>query len=150
MTASIALEAPRVILIVEDQFLLAVALKDELELSGYRVLQIAARHSEAIDLAANDRPDLALVNITLADGDDGVALAWDLKAIGIPVLFISGQPARATAARAVAIGSLPKPYSPDELVAAVDYLFQRGKPEAVSPSPPRLELFYPTAPPADA
>jgi CheY-like chemotaxis protein len=94
------LAAPKILLIVEDQILLAVGLKDELKDGGYRVLELAVRHQEALGLAREVKPDLPLVNIDLAAGDDGVALARDLKALGIPVLFISGQPDRARLAKA--------------------------------------------------
>ena len=57
-----------------------MALKDELEDEGYRVLELAIRHLEALGLALKIELDLALVNIDLANGDDGVALARDLKA----------------------------------------------------------------------
>jgi hypothetical protein len=59
--------------------------------------------------------------IDLAQGDDGIALAWDLKALGIPVLFIGGQPARTTEP-AVAIASMAKPYSGAATLEAVGYL----------------------------
>ena len=99
MDAPASARAQKVLLIVEDQLLLAVDLKDELEDAGYRVLELAINNQEAIGLAHKVKPDLALVNIQLADGDDGVVLASDLKALGIPVLFISGQPERARSAK---------------------------------------------------
>jgi len=113
---------PKILLIVEDQILLAMGLKDELEDGGYRMLELADRHQEALGLAREIKPDLALVNIDLAHGDDGVALARDLKALGVPVLFISGQVDRARLGKAVAIASLAKPYSGTDMVDAVDYL----------------------------
>src|ERR1700679_1434027 len=121
MTVPVELNVPKILLIVEDQILLAMVLKDELEDGGYRVLKLAIRHQEALGFAREVKPDLALVNIELANGDDGVALARDLKALGIPVLFISGQPDRARLARAVGIASFPKPYSPSDMVDAVGY-----------------------------
>jgi two-component system, response regulator PdtaR len=132
---------PKILLIVEDQILLAMGLKGELEDGGYRVLELAVRHQEAIALALEVTPDLALVNIDLAEGDDGVALARDLKALGIPVLFISGQPARAKLAMAVAIASLSKPYSASDMVKAVDYLFRHAVGDESRPRPSRLEMF---------
>lgn len=131
----------KILLIVEDQLLLALALKDELERHGYRVLELAARSQKAMNLALTVKPDLALVNIELAQGDDGVALAAELKTMGVPVLFISGQSERAASAKAVGVGSLPKPYDPSELVAAVDYLFGQGQGDQSRHKPPRLELF---------
>jgi len=135
------LAARKILLIVEDQVLLAMELKDGLEEGGYRVLDLAVRHQEALSFAREVKPDLALVNIELANGDDGVALARDLKALGIPVLFISGQPDRARIEKAVAIASLAKPYSAPDMVRAVDYLFRHEHGDESLPGPPRLEMF---------
>ena len=131
----------KILLIVEDQLLLAIGLKDELEDCGYQVLELADRHQEALAIARKVKPDLALVNIDLADGDDGVALARDLKAEGIPVLFISGQPGRARLEKAAAIASLSKPYSPPDMVRAVDYLFRHEAGDESRPAPRELEMF---------
>jgi len=133
--------ARKILLIVEDQVLLAMALKDELEDGGYRVLELAIGHQEALGFAKEVKPDLALVNINLADGDDGVALAHDLKAIGVPVLFISGQANRARLEKAVAIASLAKPYSMADMLEAVDYLFRHEHGDESRPGPLRLEMF---------
>jgi DNA-binding response OmpR family regulator len=141
MTKAIQPSARKILLIVEDQILLAMELKDGLEDGGYRVLELAVRHQEALGFAREIKPDLALVNINLSDGDDGVALAWDLKALGIPVLFISGQADRARLAKTVAIASIPKPYSPSDMVEAVGYLFRHEHGDESSPAPPHLEVF---------
>jgi len=132
---------PKILLIVEDQILLAMGLKEDLEDGGYRVLELAVRHQEALGFAREIKPDLALVNIDLANGDDGVALARDLIAIGVPVLFISGQPERARVEKAVAIASLAKPYSGADMLEAVDYLLRRQPEDRPHPRPPRLEVF---------
>jgi DNA-binding response OmpR family regulator len=131
----------KILLIVEDQLLLAMQLEEQLEDAGYRVLDLAVRHQEALATARKCKPDLALVNIELKCGDDGVALAHDLKALGIPVLFISGQPGKARAAKAVAIASLSKPYSPADMAKAVAYLFRHENGDESRPGPPRLEMF---------
>jgi DNA-binding response OmpR family regulator len=141
MNAESGAPVAKILLIVEDQVLLAMGLKDELEGSGYRILELAIRHQEALGFAREVRPDLALVNINLAAGDDGVALAYDLKALGVPVLFISGQPDRVRLARDVAIASLSKPYSPADMVNAVDYLFRHERGDESRPPPPRLDVF---------
>jgi 1,2-diacylglycerol 3-beta-glucosyltransferase len=131
----------KTLLIVEDDILAAVALRDELADCGYHVLDLTERHEEALLAARRGKPDLALVDIQLAGNDDGVALALDFKAIGVPTLFISGQICRARAAHAAAIGSMPKPYNASDMVQAVDYLFARLRGEP-APTPPRgLEVF---------
>jgi two-component system, response regulator PdtaR len=132
---------PKVLLIVEDQLFLAMTLQNELEDAGYHVLDLAVRHQEALETARKCKPDLALVNIELDCGDDGVALAHDLKALRIPVLFISGQPGKARSAKAVAIASLSKPYSPWDMVESVDYLFRHEIGDESRPAPPTLEMF---------
>jgi DNA-binding response OmpR family regulator len=141
MSVSVDSNVPKILLIVEDQILLAMVLRDELEDGGYRVLELAIRHQEALGVAREVKPDLALVNINLANGDDGVALASDLKALGIPVLFISGQPDRARLAKAVGIASFPKPYSPSDMVEAVGYLFRHEHGDESRQGPARLEVF---------
>lgn len=131
----------KTLLIVEDDILPAMALRDELEEAGYRVLDLTGRHEEALSAARACKPHLALVNIQLHGRDDGIELAEDLKAMGIPTLFISGQVSRARSAQTVAIGSLPKPYSTTDMVAAVAYLMRRLEGDESLPRPPGLEVF---------
>ena len=141
METARAAVAGRTLLIVEDEILSAMSLQDALEDAGYRVLDLTGRYQEAVQAARADKPDLALVNIQLHGRDDGVALAGEFKEMGIPVLFISGQAGRARSARTAAVGSLPKPYSPSDMVKAVDYLLRHlAGDETVSP-PAALEVF---------
>lgn len=129
------------LLIVEDEALVAMVLRDELQDAGYKVLDLTDRHTEALDAAMAEKPDLALVNIRLAGGDDGIELAEQLKALRIPVLLISGQVSRARSAQTVAIGSMPKPYDAAEMVLAVSYLLARLNGNALLPKPHQLEVF---------
>jgi DNA-binding response OmpR family regulator len=141
MTESRAGTTGKTLMIVEDEVLVAMALRDELEGAGYRVLDLTDRHTEALVVANASKPDLALVNIRLAGRDDGIELAEQLKALGIPVLLISGQVSRAKSAETVAIGSLPKPYDAADMVLAVAYLLARLRGEAALPKPHALEVF---------
>ncbi len=59
----------------------------------------------------------------------------------MPALFISGQPSTAATARTVAVGSLAKPYSVDDMVQAVAYLLARLDGDASQPCPKDLEVF---------
>lgn len=129
------------LLIAEDQLIVAIALKSELERSGYRVLDLAIRHQEALTLARRIKPNLALVNIDLFDGDDGIALASDLKAIDVPSVFISGQPERARLASLVGIASMPKPYRSSDMVGVVDYLIGHLNGDDSLMAPHGLEVF---------
>jgi len=131
----------KTLLIVEDDTLTAMTLAEALEEAGYDVMDLTGRHQDAIVAAKQDKPDLALVNIELQGRDDGIALARDLTAMGIPVLFISGQSSRANSAQTTAIGSLPKPYTPAEIVGSVDYLLNRLYGDDTQARPARLEVF---------
>jgi DNA-binding response OmpR family regulator len=133
----------RTLLIVEDEILPAMALQAELEDAGYHVMDLTGRHQEALSAVRDQKPDLALVNIQLEGRDDGIALALDLKAMGIPVLFISGQISRARTAQTVAIGSMPKPYSVVDMVMAVDYLLACLGGDETLARPSQLEVFLP-------
>jgi two-component system, response regulator PdtaR len=129
------------LMIVEDEALVAMVLRDELQEAGYKVLNLTDRHDEALEVAKAEKPDLALVNIRLAGRDDGIELSEHLKALGIPVLLISGQVSRASSARTVAIGSMPKPYDAADMVLAVAYLLARLQGDASLPRPDQLEVL---------
>ena len=141
MTPQTAARRGKTLLIVEDDILSAMALQDELEDAGYHVLDLTGRHQEALIAARAEKPDLALVNIELQGRDDGIALAGELQAMGIPTLFISGQVSRARSAQTVAVGSLPKPYRASDIVGAVDYLLAHLAGDDSRPRPAALEVF---------
>ncbi len=125
------------LMIVEDEALVATVLRDELQDAGYKVLNLTDRHAEALEVAKAEKPNLALVNIRL----DGIELAEHLKALGIPVLLISGQVSRARSAKTVAIASMPKPYDAAEMVLAVAHLLARLNGDGSLPRPAQLEVF---------
>ena len=131
----------KTLLIVEDDLLIATGLKFAMEDAGYHVLDLTDRIAEAMDVATASEPDLALVNIQLVGGDDGIELARQLKDLNIPVLLISGQVSRARSARTVAIASLPKPYDAADMVLAVTYLLGCLEGDASRPKPGGLEVF---------
>jgi DNA-binding response OmpR family regulator len=134
-------QALETLMIVEDEALVAMVLRDKMEDAGYHVLDLTDRHAEAIEVAKASKPALALVNIRLAGREDGIELAEHLKALGIPVLLISGQVSRARSAQTVAIASLPKPYDAADMVLAVTYLLGRLRGDASLFKPPGLEVF---------
>ena len=141
MTAPHEGKTGKTLMIVEDEALVAMVLRDELQDAGYHVLDLTDRHDKALEVARACKPDLALVNIRLAGRDDGIELAEQLKVLGIPVLLISGQTDRARSAQTVAIASLPKPYAAADMVLAVTYLLARRQGDVSLAPPPGLEVF---------
>ena len=141
MTATKDSTAIQSLMIVEDEALVSILLRDELQKAGYKVLDLTDRLDAALEVAKAEKPHLALVNVRLARGDDGIELSKHLKGLEIPVLLISGQVSRASSAKTVAIGSMPKPYDPDEMVLAVAYLLARLNGDDTLPKPHQLEVF---------
>jgi DNA-binding response OmpR family regulator len=141
MTATKDNKTVQTLMIVEDEVLVSILLRDELQKAGYKVLDLTDRFDAAMEVAKAEKPDLALVNIRLAKGDDGIELSKHLKGLGIPVLLISGQVSRASSAKTVAIGSMPKPYDPEEMLLAVAYLLARLNGDDTLPKPHQLEVF---------
>jgi ActR/RegA family two-component response regulator len=81
------------VLIIEDQFLLAMDCGNLIKGMGHRLLGIAANHKDAISLANQKRPGLILADIKLADGSSGLdAVNEMLGAFSVPVIFITGYP----------------------------------------------------------
>lgn len=80
------------IMVVEDDALIALDIVSLLEDMGHEVVGEAADACTAWELAEEDRPDLALVDIRLAKNTDGGKLARKLyDLLGVRSLFVSGS-----------------------------------------------------------
>jgi CheY-like chemotaxis protein len=112
-----------VILIAEDQQIVAMMLAWQLEAAGHHVLRPVATLREAEALATQEAPDLALIDIGLRDNESGVSLARKLQSeLQIPCVFITGEPAAARAHSDAALGVIAKPYSPTDLNRSIHAL----------------------------
>ncbi len=109
------------VLIVEDQPILALELKALLEGLGVAVTGLARDASEAAAAAASALPDLALVDLHLADGLTGPEVAAHLtRAYGCTVIFVSGTLEDLPGDFANAVAAMAKPFDPLTLRAALD------------------------------
>lgn len=113
----------RRVLIVEDEFLIALTAEEALRDEGFQVVGVAASFEEAIALADGEQPDLVLMDIKLRSRRDGVEAAIAIRErFGIPSLFTSGNQDAENVGRArpaMPVGWLPKPYTIESLVQAV-------------------------------
>jgi DNA-binding response OmpR family regulator len=135
-------EQPVIILVAEDEAIIALMLAMTLDLAGHKVVGPVASVEEGLELAEATRPELALVDIRLSGARDGVCLARSLRdRWGVPSLFISGQTAEARAARDAALGVLGKPYDPGEVIEAVATVGELLAGRWPERCPKRLELF---------
>jgi len=112
--------APRSLLVVEDEMLLAMLIEHVLCDAGYRVLK-AARLPAALSLVDTERFDAALLDINLA-GTQVFPLAEVLRARGIPFLFTSGYGDHGLPPAYFEHPMLEKPYGMEQLLLAVTTL----------------------------
>jgi DNA-binding NarL/FixJ family response regulator len=111
------------ILLVEDDFLVGMEVQVGLEDAGYEVAGVAATAEEAVELAAERRPALVVMDIRLASERDGIDAALEIfRTFGIRSLFASAHvdaQVRRRAEPARPLGWVAKPYRVETLLAAV-------------------------------
>ena len=110
--------AARRVLIVEDEYLVAMELEDLLAEMGYRVVGPAARINEAIDLARDAEIDFAVLDINLA-GTRSFPVADILRQRNIPFVFASGYGSDGLADGYRHETILRKPYALQDLEQAI-------------------------------
>ena len=131
------------ILIVEDEGILAMDLKDTLEKLGYYVSAVASSGEEAVELAAERRPDLILMDIVLNGAMDGIEAANKIRStLKVPVIYLTAYADEDTVKRAKItepFGYLVKPYNDKELEAALEVALYRHEMERLRESHHWLE-----------
>ncbi|MBU1171431.1 MAG: response regulator [Proteobacteria bacterium] len=112
------------ILIVEDNRIIAEDLKVKLNHMGYTVTGIATSGEEALDAVKARIPDLALMDIRLGQGMDGIETAMQLKEIyHLSVIYITAHADKDTVAKAKLSepnGYLIKPFGENELQSVIE------------------------------
>jgi signal transduction histidine kinase len=120
--------APRIIA-VEDERIVALHLKQQLQNLGYEVPAVTASGEAALASIIEHRPDLVLMDIHIEGAIDGVDTAAQIPAeLGIPVIYLTAYSEEATLERARATkpyGYLIKPYSERELHATIQMALAR-------------------------
>ncbi len=116
------------ILVVDDDRLVLAMVVHGLAQAGYEVID-ADNGDEAILLARQQRPDLALLDIRM-DGKSGFDVAEYLRdVVHTPFVFLSAFSDEATVARIQALGALAylvKPLEVGQIVPAIDAAFARA------------------------
>jgi DNA-binding response OmpR family regulator len=111
------------ILIVEDEPILALDIKEILQEAGYSVVGITHSGAEAIELCGILHPQLVLMDIQLEDSTSGTEAAFSIQGeLDIPVVFLTSFIDSETIESAQAsspYGYLHKPCRPEILLATV-------------------------------
>ena len=112
------------ILVVEDEIIIADNICDILEDLGYEVLEPAISYTEALETLAEEKPDLALLDIQLAGRRDGIDLAWKIRdEYNIPFIFLTSNADTITVERAKKVNPpayLLKPFDKNDLYTSIE------------------------------
>lgn len=116
------------VLAVDDEPGILRLIKLELTPQGFRVLT-AESAAEAMEVAQEYRPDIALLDIVMPDMS-GLELMRELRERGdLPVILLTAKGSDSDKVRGLEMGAddyLAKPFSPDELSARVRAVLRRA------------------------
>ncbi len=116
------------IVLVEDEAIVRLDLKEILEEEGFEVVGEAGRGDEVYDLVKETSPDLVILDIKMP-GMDGLTAAKSIKDLpSTAILFLTAFSQRdliEEARDAGAMGYLVKPFQRDEIVPAIEIAIAR-------------------------
>jgi signal transduction histidine kinase len=122
------------IMLVEDERIVAMHLRQQLLKLGYHVPAVVASGAHALRQIEASRPDLILMDIHIEGDMDGIATAAAIPLdYYIPVIYLTAFSEEATLVRARATrpyGYLIKPFSERELHATIQMTLERRAAEA--------------------
>ncbi|HZV72736.1 MAG TPA: response regulator transcription factor [Conexibacter sp.] len=130
------MNAPRRVLVVDDELQILRALKVILREAGFEPIAVATAE-EALDVAATRPPDAAIVDLVLPDGD-GVEVCEQLRSWSqMPILVLSAVGDEEQKVRALEAGAddyVTKPFGARELVARLGAALRRAGRSADEPA----------------
>lgn len=119
------------ILIVDDEVVVAEAIRRQLRSLGYLVVGVVSTGTEAVQLAGEHRPDLILMDIKLKGPMDGIEAAGMIQSrYAIPVIYLTAFSDEETLERArptLPLAYLIKPFVSSDLRAAVELALFRHR-----------------------
>jgi two-component system, response regulator PdtaR len=128
------------VLIVEDEFLVALHLKMMLTARGFEIVGIAPDMNSARAFAAKN-PDIALVDVNLRDGPTGPEIGEMLaREHGASVMFVTANPRQLYPVPEGPIGVMTKPLNDNEIGLVLDYMVQHRRGNATK-TPHCVTLF---------
>ena len=120
-----------VIMIVEDETIIAMELEAKLKLMGYDVCGKARNFDTAIKMAEEKHPDLILMDINLGSGKNGIETAGKIReTMDIPVIFLTAYSDDETiqmAKESGPYGYLTKPLKESELKPSIEMAIEKHR-----------------------
>jgi PAS domain S-box-containing protein len=117
------------VLVVEDESLIALQLRELLEKNGYRVTGATAYGEDAVAIAGKESPDLIFMDIGLMGTIDGIEAARQIhEKADIPIIYLTSHSDNAHLDRAketTPYSYLVKPFSDRELLVSAGMALHR-------------------------
>ncbi len=125
------------VMIAEDDLFMADMFEDVLVEGGYEVCGIARTVDKAVELCERHKPDLAILDMRLAEGGLGTEIAARLDRRGhLGVLYATGNSGQFGLTSADGEACIGKPYRPEDVVRALQIVEQMvNTGEALRPFP---------------
>jgi PAS domain S-box-containing protein len=121
------------ILVVEDESIVALDVKDRLLSMGYAVTAVTDRGEEALDLVETGRPDLVLMDIRLKGAMDGIKAADEIRRRwNVPVVYLTAFSEESTLRRAKVtepFGYIIKPFEDREIQSVIEMALYKHQAE---------------------
>lgn len=120
---------PRHVLVVEDDAVLGLAIEQALLDAGAAEVEISPTTDRALAALRRKQPQAIVLDVHLADRDDGWAIAELVRTLGPDsprIIFSTGMPQDIPADVAALGCVLEKPYEPDALVALLRQPKRKG------------------------
>lgn len=111
------------ILIVEDEAIVSLDIKNALEKLGYEITNRVTNYTDAIQSVKNNIPELIFMDINLKNSKDGIETAEDILTVQyIPIIYLTAYSDEETISRAILtdpVGYVIKPFKREDLQIAV-------------------------------
>jgi DNA-binding response OmpR family regulator len=134
------------VLIAEDDLMIADMTEEILVGHGYEVCGIARTVEEAVALALRHRPNLAVIDLRLADGGLGTEVVAQLSGLArLGVLYASGNTLHVVLTTANGHACLLKPYRSGDLLRGLKIVAELVATGTASPPFPRGFQVLPPA-----
>ena len=115
------------VLVIEDEFLVAMEFETFLQQQGCTILGPAATVAQALDLLDGGAPDAALLDMNLR-GERAVRVAAALRARAVPFVLVTGYGrVQLSEPELQDVPHLPKPVNYNELVRAIARAVDAGR-----------------------
>lgn len=117
------------ILIVEDEFTIALDIESRLESMGYHVVGIADSYDDAMSLAQKEKPNLILMDINIKGQRTGIDAARDISQLmPTPIIFLTAlldDSSFQAALKTQPYGYITKPFKDSSLKHGIEIALQK-------------------------